>query len=280
MPSIVAIGDLQGCAAALEQLFDRIDNAPHRRWWFCGDLVNRGPASLASLRRLMSLGERAVAVLGNHDLHLLGIAAGARELQAADTVSDVLAAPDCKALIDWLRHRPLAHHEHGHLLVHAGVLPPWSVETTVALAGEVEAQLRSPDWKRFLRDLYGGKSPTRWDDRLTGIERARVIVNGLTRIRLCDAHGDMALKNTAAPSQAPAGLMPWFDLPARRTADTTIVFGHWSTLGLKLAPHLVGLDTGCVWGGKLTAVELADDPAQRRIWQIACPQAQRPGADG
>ena len=280
MPSIVAIGDLQGCAASLEQLFERIDSAPQRRWWFCGDLVNRGPASLASLRRLMSLGERAVAVLGNHDLHLLGIAAGARELQSADTVSDVLAAPDCKALIDWLRHRPLAHHEHGHLLVHAGVLPQWSLEQTLALAGEVEARLRGPDWKRFLRDLYGGKSPTRWDDRLSGIERARVIVNGLTRIRLCDARGDMALKNTSAPTQAPAGLMPWFDVPGRRTADTTIVFGHWSTLGLKLAPHLVGLDTGCVWGGKLTAVELSDDPGQRRLWQIACPEAQRPGADG
>ncbi len=280
MANIVAIGDLQGCAGALDGLLARIEGVADRRWWFCGDLVNRGPASLTTLRRLIALGDRAVAVLGNHDLHLLGILAGAREPQSADTVSDILSAPDRRDLSDWLRERPLAHYGHGHLLVHAGVLPQWSVDQTLALAAEIETRLRARTWKQFLRDLYGGKSPTRWNDHLEGIERARVIVNALTRLRLCDRHGNMALKNTSAPTQAPPGLMPWFEVPNRRTAGVPIVFGHWSTLGLKLSADLVGLDTGCVWGGKLTAVELAAVPEQRRLWQVDCPQAQRPGADG
>lgn len=276
---IIAIGDLQGCAHSLLELIESIDDdrGAHAQWWFCGDLVNRGPDSLATLRAIRALGERAVTVLGNHDLHLLGVAAQARTLGQQDTLDDILSAPDRDELIDWLRHRPLAHHAHGHLLVHAGVLPQWNLKQTLEYAEEIESELRADSWQDFLVALFAGRSPLQWDTTLSGTDRARIIVNAFTRLRLCDRHGRMELKNTNAPDHAPAGLMPWFDVPGRRTAGTPIVFGHWSTLGLKLTDDLIGLDTGCVWGGKLSAVQLTPAQSPRPVWQIDCPMAQQPG---
>ena len=269
----IAIGDLQGCDDPLASLLGRADPAGAAPLWFTGDLVNRGPGSLQTLRGVRSLGARATVVLGNHDLHLLATAHRVRRPGKGDTLDAILAAPDRDALLDWLRARPLAHLEDGHLLVHAGVFPQWTAERTVELAGEVSAVLRGPHWVDFLRTMYGN-SPDRWDDALTGDDRLRAIVNALTRMRFVDASGRMDFEVKEGAAAAPPGLVPWFDAPGRRTADVVVVCGHWSTLGLVLRPDLIALDTGCVWGGSLTAVRLAD----RRTWQVPCPQARAPGA--
>ena len=261
------IGDLQGCCDPLERLLEHPEVAadPDARLWFAGDLVNRGPKSLATLRRLMSLGDRVVAVLGNHDLHLLAAAAGVRKPGRHDTLDEILAAPDRAELIDWLRTRPLAHFEHGHLLVHAGVLAKWTVERTLALAAEVEETLQGPNWQKALQKMYGNE-PTRWKDGFSGGKRLRVIINALTRMRLCNLKGHMDLQAKAEPGRIPPGRIPWFDVPGRATRDITVVFGHWSTLGLMIRPDAICLDTGCVWGGKLTAVRLQD----HRVAQVDC----------
>jgi bis(5'-nucleosyl)-tetraphosphatase (symmetrical) len=269
----LAIGDLQGCERSLAHLLERCGPDARGPLWFAGDLVNRGPDSLGALRRVRGFGARATVVLGNHDLHLLTTAAGVRRPNRSDTLDDVLAAPDRDALVDWLRTRPLAHFAEGHLLVHAGVFPQWSAEATVALAAEVEHVLRGPDWVDFLRIMYGNL-PDRWHDALSGDDRLRAIVNGLTRMRFVDATGRMDFVVKEGAEASPPGLMPWFDAPHRRTADVTVIFGHWSTLGLVQRPNLVGLDTGCVWGGSLTAVRLED----RAVFQAPCPRARDPGA--
>ncbi|MGB7480521.1 MAG: symmetrical bis(5'-nucleosyl)-tetraphosphatase [Burkholderiaceae bacterium] len=267
-----AIGDLQGCHASLQALLERIEAAdPGARLWFAGDLVNRGPQSLATLRQVMALGTRATVVLGNHDLHLLAVAHGIRGLHRSDTMAEILAAPDRDELLDWLRHQPLAHWADGHLLVHAGVLPQWSAQQTRALAGEVESALRGPGWVDFLREMYGNM-PLRWDDALQGSARLRCVVNGLTRLRFCSADGEMEFAAKEGLDAAPPGFMPWFEVPRRQTADVTVVFGHWSTLGLMLRPNLIALDTGCVWGGRLTALRLHD----RQVLQVDCPQYRPP----
>lgn len=271
--SIYAIGDLQGCRPSLDLLLDKIaQKEPHARLVFVGDLVNRGPQSLETLRTVRSLGSNATALLGNHDLHLLAVSQGIRKAHASDTLDDILHAPDRNNWIDWIRHRPLAHLEKGHLMVHAGVLPQWTTAQVLSLAQEVESVLRGPDWADFLREMYGNQ-PAQWDDALTGTDRLRCIVNALTRIRYCTSDGAMELSNKEAFGSHLAGYTPWFDMPGRATADTPIVFGHWSTMGLILRPNLIGLDTGCVWGGKLTALRLGD----RAIEQVACPQYQHPG---
>jgi bis(5'-nucleosyl)-tetraphosphatase (symmetrical) len=270
----LAIGDLQGCEQSLALVLERCGPDARGPLWFAGDLVNRGPDSLGALRRVREFGTRATVVLGNHDLHLLTTAAGVRRPRRGDTLDAVLAAPDKDALVDWLRARPLAHFAEGHLLVHAGVFPQWSAEATVALAAEVEQVLRGPEWVDFLRIMYGDL-PDRWDDALSGDDRLRAIVNGLTRMRFVDASGRMDFEVKEGADASPPGLMPWFDAPDRRTADVTVVFGHWSTLGLVQRPNLIGLDTGCVWGGALSAVRLAD----RRVFQVRCPQARAPGRD-
>jgi bis(5'-nucleosyl)-tetraphosphatase (symmetrical) len=267
----LAIGDLQGCDHSLRDLLHRADPDARSRLWFAGDLVNRGPQSLAALRRVRGFGDRAVTVLGNHDLHLLATATGVRRAHRSDTLDEILASPERDALIDWVRSRPLAWLEAGHLLVHAGVVPQWSAQQTVELAGEVERVLRGPDWLDFLRVMYGNR-PDRWDDALTGDDRLRMIVNVLTRIRFVDADGRMDFEIKEGAASAPPGLMPWFDAPGRRTADVTVVFGHWSTLGLVLRAELLSLDTGCVWGGTLTAVRLED----RSVFQVRCPRARDP----
>jgi len=271
------IGDLQGCCQPLDALLSHPEIAadgPGARFWFAGDLVNRGPASLQTLRRVIGLGDRAIAVLGNHDLHLLAMAAGLRKPGRHDTFQDSLSAPDSDELLHWLRHRPLAHYGQGHLMVHAGVPAEWGVEKTLALAGEVQAALRGPDWKDHVRDMYGNE-PSRWRDDLEGVKRLRVVINALTRMRMCDEQGRMEFSHKDAPEEGD-GLLPWFDLPGRVLKDeATVVFGHWSTLGLMLRPDVVCLDTGCVWGRELSALRLHD----RKLVQIACSQYQEPGGD-
>jgi len=268
------IGDLQGCAHEAEALLEQIarDCAGDARILFVGDLINRGPESLLALRRMKALAEasggRVEALLGNHDLHLIAVAAGAQRASKSDTLDEILAAPDRDELMAWLRQRPLAMFVDAHLLVHAGVAPQWDAAQTMALAGEVEDVLRGDGWIDFLANMYGNL-PDRWDDNLTGMDRLRCIVNALTRMRLCLPDGTMDFAHKESESgPVGSGLLPWFDLPGRRTMDVTVVFGHWSALGLVLRPNLVGLDSGCVWGGKLTAVCLDD----RGLLQVDCPE--------
>jgi bis(5'-nucleosyl)-tetraphosphatase (symmetrical) len=268
------IGDLQGCCDPLEHLLATVDFSPSRdRIHLLGDLVNRGPQSLAVLRRLMALGDSAQCVLGNHDLHLLAVAHGVRKPGKGDTLDAILADPQRDALLDWLRHRPMAARTCGWLLVHAGVIPQWSAEQTLDLAGEIETLLRSPDIATFLPVMYGNE-PRRWDPALEGPDRWRFIVNTLTRMRLCSADGEHELKKDA-PGEAPPGMRPWFEHPDRLTRDTPIAFGHWSQLGLVDSPLLLSTDTGCVWGGSLTAVRV--DDGHREVIQVPCPQARKPG---
>jgi bis(5'-nucleosyl)-tetraphosphatase (symmetrical) len=267
------IGDVQGCCDQLDQLYAQIiQRSPQARFFFAGDIVNRGPRSLSSLRFIKQLGARGDTVLGNHDLNLLAVAAGIRTPHRNDTLDDILRAPDKEELIHWLRHRPLALMIGDHLLVHAGVYPQWTVTRTLELAQEVEQILQGDHWQDFLRDMYGN-SPSQWHEALHGPERWRCIVNGLTRMRFCTADGEMDFSSKDG-IDIPTGYHRWFDVPDRRTAQDKIVFGHWSTLGLILRPDLISLDTGCVWGGQLTAVCLND----RQIVQISCPQQQTPGA--
>ncbi len=267
------IGDLQGCAHEAALLVERIGQAaPGAHIVFVGDLINRGPDSLAALRLVhqLALAGRATALLGNHDLHLLAVAAGGQSTAKSDTLDAILAAPDLDALLTWLRQCPLALQRDGALLVHAGVPPQWDAEQTLALAGEVETVLRGPAWVAFLAEMYGNE-PAQWDHGLQGMARLRLIVNALTRLRFCDAQGKMDFKlKESGVAPADSGLMPWFDVPGRRSAGTTVVFGHWSALGLLIRPGLLGIDSGCVWGGKLTAVCLQD----HSLLQVDCPAYQ------
>jgi bis(5'-nucleosyl)-tetraphosphatase (symmetrical) len=267
-----AIGDVQGCADELEALVSRIGFDPARdRLWLVGDLVNRGPKSLEVLRYVRSLGERAVVVLGNHDLHLVCVAERCAKPRGRDTLDPVLAARDGAGLVAWLRTRPLMHVEGEHAMVHAALLPQWSVAKGRELAREVEQALQGPDYRAFLARMYGSR-PEEWRDALAGFDRLRAIVNVMTRLRFCTPAGRMELRATGVAP--PAGFRAWFDL---RPPDErhTLVCGHWSTLGLKLAPRLLALDSGCVWGGALSAVRLED----RALFQVPCRGYQRPDID-
>ncbi len=269
------VGDLQGCCDPLDALLDKIGFSPSRdRLFLLGDLVNRGPQSLPVLERLAGLGDAAHCLLGNHDLHLIAVAHGARKPGRRDTLAPILAHPRRDAWIDWLRHRRMAAECDAWLLVHAGVAPTWTRADTLRHAGEVERLLRGPDLAAFLPHMYGD-DPRRWDDALQGPERWRCIVNVLTRMRFCTADGTMEFESKDAAETAPEGFAPWFSHAGRRTAGTPIAFGHWSTLGLVDRPDLLSLDTGCVWGGKLTAARV--DGGRREIVQVACAQAQPPG---
>jgi bis(5'-nucleosyl)-tetraphosphatase (symmetrical) len=281
--ALYCIGDIQGCDSALGRLLERIDFSPSRdRLFILGDLVNRGPESLQVLRRLRRLGDAARCILGNHDLHLLAVSRGHRAPHRNDTLDAVLAAPDRAELLDWLRHRPLAMETtvggETVLMVHAGVLPGWTAARTLALASEVEAVLRDDAAvDDFLRDMYGNR-PAAWCGGLHGMPRLRVIVNALTRLRFCSAKGVMDFEAKEGAASAPAGFMPWFEVPGRRTADVTVAFGHWSTLGWIDRPGVLSLDTGCVWGGCLTAVRIDGEPTLRRQpLQVHCAQSQVPG---
>lgn len=260
------IGDIQGCYTALTALLARIRFDPGRdRLWLVGDLVNRGPNSLAVLRWAKALGDGVVVVLGNHDLHLLAVAEGFVPLHHNDTLHDVLAAPDRSALLAWLRMQRLAHFERGWLMVHAGLLPQWTVLEAVALAREVEAVLHGPEYRHFLAHMYGNE-PHAWRDDLTGIARLRVITNALTRLRFCTPEGEMDFVHKGPPSSRPPGFLPWYEVPERKSRGAPIVFGHWSAHGLDVTRDYCALDTGCLWGGKLSALRLQD----RAIFQIDC----------
>jgi bis(5'-nucleosyl)-tetraphosphatase (symmetrical) len=263
------IGDLQGCCDAFDRLLAEVAFSPSRdSLTVLGDLVNRGPQSLAVLRRVRGLGAAAEALLGNHDLHLLAVAHGVRPAHASDTLQEILDSPEREAWLEWLRARPLALQRHGWLCVHAGVNPAWTSFQTLALAAELEALLRGPDLAAFLPQMYGNE-PARWSDTLQGAERWRHVINVLTRIRFVHADDgalDFKLKENAAA--APPGLVPWFDVPQRASANTPIAFGHWSTLGLINRADLLALDTGCVWGGSLTAVRV--DGGRREVMQVRC----------
>jgi len=267
-----AIGDLQGCLEPLQRLLDdlRFDPAADRLW-FVGDLVNRGPASLEVLRFVRNLGAGATAVLGNHDLHLVMQAEGYGKRNGEDTLDAVLAAPDRDELLTWLRARPLFHVEDGYAMVHAGLLPAWDVDMAAALSREVEAALQAPNYRDFLANMWGS-TPTAWRDDLAGWDRLRVVVNAMTRMRFCTAGGAMEFKAKGPASGAPAGCLPWFEVPNRASADHAIVCGHWSALGLRIEDKLLALDTGCLWGGSLTAVRLED----RRVFQVPCSRQVEP----
>ncbi len=280
--ALYCIGDIQGCDQALGRLLDEIGFSPSRDTvYLLGDLVNRGPDSAAVLRRCIAVDGALRCLLGNHDLHLLAAAHGARKPSRRDTLASVLEAGDRDALLGWVRQQPLARaHEHAGetlLMVHAGVLPAWSSAETLARADEVAAVLRGPDLAGFLQSMYGN-TPDQWRDDLTGTDRLRVIVNALTRLRFCSADGVMDFESTESASAAPPGLVPWFDVPGRQTAGTLIAFGHWSTLGWLNRSDLLGLDTGCVWGGCLSAVRFGATLADRELLQVHCEQAQAPGA--
>lgn len=269
------VGDIQGCDDALARLLAEIGYSPSRDHLHAlGDLVNRGPRSLAVLRRLRALGGSATCLLGNHDLHLLALAHGVRRAHRSDTLHEVLAAPDRAAWLDWLRQRPLADQAQGWLLVHAGVPPQWDAAQTLTLAREVEAVLRGADLAAFLGLMYGNQ-PARWSEALHGVERWRFVVNALTRMRFVAADGTLDFQVKEGADAAPPGLLPWFEAPGRRTLGTPVAFGHWSTLGLIDRPDLLALDTGCVWGGSLSAARV--DGGRRELVQLRCAQAQAPG---
>lgn len=261
-----AVGDIQGCYDEMRRLLDELAFDPGSDClWLVGDLVNRGPRSLEVLRFVKSLGDRAVTVLGNHDLHLLVVAAGVRKPHSGDTLDQILGAPDRDELLDWLRRQRLMHAGSGCAMVHAGLLPQWTVPQAMVLAGEVEVALQGNDYPGFLQHMYGN-TPTTWNDGLEGYDRLRVIVNAMTRLRLCTADGAMEFTHKTGPEGGPDGYLPWFDVPGRASRDTPIVFGHWAALGIKLRADLLGLDSGCVWGRRLTAMRLED----RRMFQCGC----------
>lgn len=272
--ALYAVGDLQGCFDPLERLLEAIAFDPARdRLWFVGDLVNRGPDSLRCLRFVRELGDAAVTVLGNHDLHLICVAEGIERTRPRDTLEEILAAPDRDELVAWLRHRPLLHVEDGFALVHAALLPEWTVVQALRLAREAEARLRGPGYRDVLKRMYGDE-PARWSDDLAGLERFRATINAMTRLRVMEPSGAMALGFKGEPGDAPGECIAWFDMPERRNRDHTIVFGHWSALGLVAREDAVCLDTGCVWGRTLTAMRLED----RRLIEVPCGVRPRPAA--
>lgn len=279
------IGDIQGCDEPLQRLLATIDFSPSRDTLYpLGDLVNRGPGSQAVLRRLMGYGDSARCLLGNHDLHLLAAAHHVRKPNAKDTLQSVLDAPDREAMVDWVRQQPLARWERigatSLLMVHAGVLPQWDTAQTLALSAEVEAVLQSADYAVFLAGMYGS-TPAAWSETLIGVDRLRVIVNALTRLRFCTAQGIMDFESKEGAAAAPVGFLPWFDVPGRRTDDQVVAFGHWSTLGWMKRSDVLSMDTGCVWGGCLSAARVSashdGQTLDTELIQVPCPQAQQPG---
>ena len=266
-----AIGDVQGCFDELEALLRKIKFSSSDRLWLVGDLVNRGPKSLQVLRFVRGLGPRAVTVLGNHDLHLVAQFEGVERARKDDTFHDVLGAPDASELVAWLRGQPMMHADGDYAMVHAGVLPQWTIGRALALGKEVERALQAPRYREFLEHMYGSK-PDRWDDALSGWDRLRVIVNAMTRMRFCDRNGKMDLQGKG--TEPAKGYLRWYE--TRPKEACTLVFGHWSQLGLVRDPAVVGLDSGCVWGGALTAFRLED----RTLFQVPCPGYQAAGGEG
>jgi len=264
--AIYAVGDIQGCYTELMQLLEEIAFDPATdQLWLVGDLVNRGPDSLGVLRLIKSLGDSAITVLGNHDLHLLAVAEGVASLHHSDTLDDILNAPDRDELLTWLRQQRMLHVSEDVVLVHAGLLPSWTVKQAIKMANEVETALRGGEYATFLAHIYGNR-PNMWDEKLTGYKRLRVITNILTRMRICTDTGEMEFRFKAERQKIPDGYRAWFDMPERASSDTTVVFGHWSALGLLVQKNLIALDTGCLWGGPLTAIRLKD----QQVFQVPC----------
>lgn len=266
-----AIGDIQGCYDALRRLLDVCAFDPaHDRLWLVGDLVNRGPKSLKTLRYIKSLGSAAQTVLGNHDLYLLMVAEGGAKFRGKDdTIQGILDAKDRDELLDWLRHQPLCYTEGEFCMVHAGLLPQWTAAQASALSREVEAALQGDAYREFVLNLWGSE-PAGWSDELTGWQRLRVIVNAMTRMRFCTPDGIMEFKTKGELVNAPPGHLPWFDAPNRQSADSVLVTGHWSALGLQVTPNRLALDSGCLWGGHLTALRLED----RQVFQVDCSSSE------
>lgn len=254
--SIYAIGDIQGCYDELLKLLDKIKFSPDKdQVWFTGDLVNRGPKSLQTLRFVKSLGDSAISVLGNHDLHLLASSCKQRKIFKKDTLHQVLDAPDRDELLSWLRFRPLFHYSDEFCLIHAGLPPQWGFSKTKKMAKLAEKTLQSPDYKKFFKVMYGNQ-PDIWSDDLEGIDKVRFIINCFTRMRYCEINGRMDFDENGPLGTQPHHLHPWFDLPKRKMAARTIIFGHWSSLGYHEENDCYGIDTGCLWGGQLTALKL------------------------
>lgn len=267
--AVYAIGDVQGCYDPLQRLLEELHFDPVQdTLWFAGDLINRGPQSLQVLRFIHSLGESAIAVLGNHDLALLVVAEGFMKPRSKDTFQAILEAPDREPLLEWLRYRPLLHYDAdlGFIMVHAGLAPQWDLYQALGCAAEVEAALRGPDYRTLLAQLFGSE-PRRWRDDLQGIERLRFIVNCLTRMRFCSDEGVLCLDQNGPPGSQPPGLRPWFTVPGRRNADLNIVFGHWAALGYYRDQGIYALDSGCVWGNRLTALRL---DAPQEVHNVDC----------
>ena len=261
--AVYAIGDVQGCFLELQRLLELIAFNPGKdTLWFTGDLVNRGPASLETLRFVKELGDAAVTVLGNHDIHLLAIAAGTTHLRSSDTLSDILAARDRDELLDWLARRPLMHTQHGYSLIHAGLPPQWSIDDAETAARSVEAILGRADNHPFLAHIYGNK-PDSWNESLSGFDRHRFIINCFTRMRYCTAQGQLDFSETCTPGNQTPGLIPWFELPTRRSRGANILFGHWASLGYHEQDGCIGLDSGCLWGKELTALRIEGGPKER-----------------
>lgn len=268
-----AIGDVQGCYRELRQLLDLVRFDPEKdRLWLVGDLVNRGPDSLAVLRFVKGLNEAVRMVLGNHDLHLLMVAEGCSRLHRNDTLQDILDAPDRDDLLHWLRQQKLLHMERNHVMVHAGLLPSWSVEQAALHAKTAEAALRGEDFREFCSRMYGNQ-PNHWDDSLEGYDRLRVVINAMTRMRICTPDGRMDFTYKGPLEDIPANYLPWFDAPGRVSRDAIIVCGHWSALGLRIRENLIALDSGCLWGGNLTAIRLED----RQVFQVPCEAGEGTG---
>lgn len=264
--AIYAVGDLQGCFIPLQRLLDLIRFDPaHDKLWLVGDIVNRGPGSLALLRYIKQAGDAIVTVLGNHDLHLLMVAAGIAKCHSNDTLQPILDAPDRDELLHWLRRQKLFHRKDPYVMVHAGLLPSWTTDQAEQLAGEVESALRQDNYHTLFAQIYGNE-PDYWQDTLTGHTRLRIIVNAMTRMRICTADGKMNFSFKGNLQSIPHGYMPWFDAPQRASRHQTVICGHWSALGLYVTDHVIALDSGCVWGGQLSAIRLED----RAIFQIPC----------
>ncbi|MCG8381488.1 MAG: symmetrical bis(5'-nucleosyl)-tetraphosphatase [Gammaproteobacteria bacterium] len=273
--AIYAIGDIQGCYDELIQLLEKVAFDEHKdQLWFAGDLVNRGPKSLETLDFVKSLGDRAITVLGNHDLHLLAIAYGCKKVRYDTGIQAILDAPHSADLIDWLRHRPLFYHDAttGFSLAHAGIHPFWDLEMAQSLAKEVEEVLQRGDYRALLTEMYGDK-PRRWRKSLTGPKRLRFIINPFTRMRYCDKKGKLDLSEVGAPGSQRDGLMPWFNVPGRIPSPLKILFGHWSTLGKVDTPGIYPLDFGCVWGGQLNLLEISinEGSLDTKTHAISCP---------
>ncbi len=254
-----AIGDIHGCDKTLNALLEKINLSPKDTLWFCGDIVNRGPSSANCIRLIKSIKNTTLCVLGNHDLFLLAIASGTIKLPKNNkSIKKFFDSDDSEDMINWLRFLPLAHIEKNNILVHAGLLPNWEPIQVIQLANEVSAKLRSDHWKDFMHELWGN-TPNKWDDQLVGAERHRVIVNGLTRLRFINLDAEMDFEEKDFPAKSSALLLPWFSHPKRKSKNFKVVFGHWSGLGLIVRPNLLCLDTGCVWGGVLTAARIEDN---------------------